>query len=418
MKCIKLMNNIIIIGAGASGMMAAIWAKKFNPNCKITIFDKNKSFGRKLSITGKGRCNVTNACKVEDLIINTPRNGKFLYSAFNSFSSEDVMGFFERNNVPLKIERGNRVFPTSDKASDIVRTLERLTKNSADFICSRVDKIIVKNNRAIGVTSNGKDFFADAVILSAGGKSYPGTGSNGDSYFLAKSIGHTIVPLEASLVGLESNESFIKSLAGLSLINIGFKLFDSKNKLCFSDMGEMLFTHKGISGPLVLSASAFIKDGLKYFCEIDLKPALDETKLDKRIQRDFSKLLNKNFSNSLTDLLPQALIPVIINQVGIPYDKKVNSITKQERQRLVYTLKHFKVNITQKRPISEAIITRGGISTKEIDPKTMLSRVVKNLYITGEAIDVDAFTGGFNLQIAFSTGYLAGKSAALSNSII
>lgn len=410
MMCIKQMNNLIIIGAGPAGMMSAICAKSRNSNMNIVVFDKNSRAGKKLSITGKGRCNITNASDIDNLMRNIPRNSRFLYSAFNAFSPQDLMNFFENSQVPLKIERGNRVFPTSDKSSDIVNALEKQMLESAEFITAKVDKILVENGAVKGVRAMGRDFFAEKVILATGGNSYSGTGSNGDGYRLASAVGHQIMPIEASLVGLESDEVFIKELAGLSLINIDLKLKNSKNKLIFSDRGEMIFTHKGVSGPLVLSASAFIKENDSYYCEIDLKPALDEIKLDKRIQRDFAEFTNKNFANSLGKLLPESVIPVIIKLSGIPEDKKVNSITREERANLVRVFKSFRINITQKRPINEAIITRGGVCVKEINPKTMESKLIKNLYFAGEIIDVDALTGGYNLQIAFSTAYLAGSN--------
>lgn len=414
MMCIKQMNNydLIIIGAGPAGMMAAICAKTQNPNIKIVVFDKNNRAGKKLSITGKGRCNITNASEIDNLMSNIPRNSRFLYSAFNAFSPQDLMSFFENSGVPLKIERGNRVFPTSDKSSDIVNALEKQMLESADFITAKVDKIVFENGFVKGVRTMGRVFYAEKVVLATGGNSYSGTGSNGDGYRLASATGHQITSIEPSLVGLESDENFIKDLAGLSLINIDLKLKNNKNKLIFCDRGEMIFTHKGISGPLVLSASAFINENDSYYCEIDLKPALDEIKLDKRIQRDFAEFANKNFANSLGKLLPESVVPVIIKLSGIAEDKKVNSITREERVKLVRILKNLRINITQKRPINEAIITRGGISIKEINPKTMESKLIKNLYFAGEIIDVDALTGGYNLQIAFSTAYLAGINCA------
>lgn len=411
------MKRIIIIGGGAAGLKSAISAayKYRDGGAEITVIEKNERPARKLMITGKGRCNVTNNCDLNTLISNTPKNGRFLYSAFSSFSAQETMAFFESLGVPLKTERGNRVFPVSDKAVDIVDALVSLTrKHGIKIINGVASEILTENGEVTGVRlQDGKILEADSVVLATGGMSYPLTGSTGDGYKMAKKLGHTITELKPSLVPLNVHEGFCTKLSGLSLKNVTLSVFEEgKKKPIFKEMGEMLFTHFGISGPLVLSASAYISkmNEAQYTAVIDLKPALTEEQLDKRILRDFDEEKNKDFSNSLDKLLPKSLIPVIIDLSGIPADTKVNQISRAERAELIRAIKNLTLHITGFRPIEEAIITRGGISVKEINPSTMESKLIKGLFFAGEIIDVDAYTGGFNLQIAFSTGYLAGNN--------
>ncbi len=409
------MKNIVIIGAGAAGLMAAITAAK-NKDNNVILLEKNERAGRKLMITGKGRCNVCNNCDVDTLIANIPKNAKFLYSAFSALSPSQLMAFFEEQNVPLKTERGNRVFPQSDKAVDIVDALVNTARKSGvKTINATAEKILTSEQKVIGVKlQNGDIIPADSVILATGGMSYPLTGSTGDGYRIAESLGHTVTELKPSLVPLNIHEGFCTKLAGLSLKNVTLSVFeDGKKKPLFSEMGEMLFTHFGISGPLVLSASSHIRYmGKKnYIAFIDLKPALTLEQLDNRILRDFAELQNKDFINSLDKLLPKSLIPVIVKLSGIEPNKKVNQISREERVRLCEIIKALPLHITGFRPIEEAIITSGGISVKEIDPKTMQSKLIEGLYFAGEIIDTDAYTGGFNLQIAFSTGFVAGENA-------
>ncbi len=412
------MKNIVVIGGGAAGLKAAssaAWVLRDTKNT-VTVIEKNFRPARKVMITGKGRCNVTNNCDVNTLISNTPRNGKFLFSAFNKYNSQDTMSYFESMGVPLKTERGNRVFPVSDKAVDIVDALVAPVKKTCKIIEGTAECIIAPNGAVTGVKlCDDRIISADAVILATGGMSYPLTGSTGDGYRMAKTLGHTVTELKPSLIGLRCHEGFCTDLAGLSLKNVTLSVFENnKKKPLYSEMGEMLFTHTGISGPLALSASAYIRylDKKQYNAVIDLKPALSPEALDKRILRDFGEIPNCNFSNSLNKLLPRALISVIIKLSGIAPDTKVNQISRVERARLVDIIKNLTLNITGFNPIEEAIITSGGISVKEIEPATMRSRLIEGLYFAGEVIDVDALTGGFNLQIAFSTGFLAGESAA------
>ncbi len=408
------MKNVVVIGGGAAGLIAAITAAENNN--KVTIIEKNERCGRKLMITGKGRCNVTNNCDLDTLIANTPKNGRFLYSAFSMFSSADTMDFFENAGVPLKTERGNRVFPQSDKAVDIVDALVNSARKQKINVLQGAAKAIKTESRAVsGVElQNGDIIEADSVVLATGGMSYPVTGSTGDGYRMAKELGHTVTELKPSLVPLCCHEGFCTKLSGLSLKNVTLSVFEKgKKKPIFKEMGEMLFTHFGISGPLVLSASAYMRkmDKTSYTVNIDLKPALTEEQLDKRILRDFENEKNKDFRNSLDALLPKSLIPIIINLSGIYPHTKVNQISREQRGLLVNVIKNLTLHITGFRPIEEAIITGGGISVKEINPSTMESKLVNGLLFAGEIIDVDAFTGGFNLQIAFSTGNLAGKNA-------
>ncbi len=409
------MKSIVIIGGGAAGLKAAISAacKYKDGGADITVVEKNNRPARKVMITGKGRCNVCNNCDIDTLIANIPRNPRFLYSAFSAFTPQDTMTFFESVGVPLKTERGNRVFPVSDKAVDIVDALVNTARaNGVRIINGSVCAVLSESGAVSGVKlSNGNVLPADSVVIATGGVSYPVTGSTGDGYTFAKTLGHTVTDISGSLVPMNCHEGFCTRLSGLTLKNVTLSLFESgKKKAVFTEMGEMLFTHFGISGPLVLSASAFVKAGKEYNVSIDLKPALSLDMLDSRILRDFSQLQNRDFANSLDALLPKSLIPVVVKLSGIEGTKKVNQISREERLRLCEIIKKFPLHITGLRPVEEAIITRGGVSVKEIYPATMQSKLVSGLFFAGEVIDVDAFTGGFNLQIAFSTGFLAGQN--------
>ncbi|MBQ8209689.1 MAG: NAD(P)/FAD-dependent oxidoreductase [Clostridia bacterium] len=406
--------DVLVIGGGAAGCMAAGFAAKNGNN--VLLAERNDRIGRKVMITGKGRCNVTNACSLlNELIENVPVNGRFLYGAFSRFMPYDTMDFFEELGVELKIERGNRVFPVSDKAVEIVDALNAfINNNGVKKIKARIVKLNTENDHIISAQDeNGNIYEADKYIIATGGKSYPLTGSTGDGYSLARQCGHTVTPLKPALVPLVTSDEWTGQLQGLSLKNISITVRDNDTyNEVFNDFGELLFTHFGVSGPVILSASSHMKnltDG-KYSIEIDLKPGLSDEKLDARILRDFAENANKSITNALSKLLPHKLIPVIVRLSGIPTDLKVNQITKDMRQDLVYLLKHFTVTVKEFRPIEEAIVTSGGVSVKEINPKTMQSTLCDNLYFAGEVIDVDAYTGGFNLQIAFSTGVLAGKS--------
>ena len=411
--------QVIIIGGGPAGMMAAITAKKNHPNDDVIILEKNSSLGKKLLITGKGRCNITSSLYISEFIKNIPGNGMFLYSAFQKFTNQDIIDFLNRNGIQTKIERGNRVFPVSDKSRDVLYAFEKELKklNIKIQFNSKVVEII-KEGRFI-IKTNSNIFYADKLIIATGGKSYSTTGSTGDGYKFAQKFGHTIKNIKASLVPLEVKEiNDCKNLQGLSLKNVYIKIKDeNKNKIIYEDFGEMLFTHFGVSGPIILSSSAHLiryknlEELLKYDkikLYIDLKPALTEQQLDLRIIRDFEELKNKEFKNSLFKLLPKKMIEYIVTKTEICPDKKVNEITKEERKKLVKLLKNLEFTIKNTRPVEEAIITAGGINVKEINPSTMESKLVKNLYFAGEVIDVDAYTGGFNLQIAYSTGFVAG----------
>lgn len=414
MESLLMINGIGIIGAGAAGLMAACRAGSLGKH--VMVFEKNSRAGRKLLITGKGRCNITNHCPVDELFANVPGNGRFLYSTFNHFNNYDIMDFFEANGVPLKTERGNRVFPKSDRSSDVADALINYAENHGVKFHYRSDagEILTEDGHVTGIRLRNNDIYElDSVILATGGLSYPATGSDGDGYRFARKFGHTIIEPRPSLVPLETEGKWAADVQGLTLKNVGLKVFDHCGKMVYEEQGEMLFTHFGVSGPMILSASRHILDcGYRgAVLLIDLKPALTEEKLDLRIQRDFNKYSRKQFSNSLDDLLPRSLIPVIVRLSEIPADKPVNQITKTERQELAVLLKGLKLTVTRARPVDEAIVTSGGVSTKEINPSTMESKRIKGLYFAGEIIDVDAYTGGFNLTIAFSTGYTAGSNA-------
>lgn len=412
--------KIIIIGGGPAGMMAAITSKKNYPDWDVILLEKNNTLGKKLLITGKGRCNITSSLDISDFIQNIPGNGMFLYSAFQNYTNKDVINFLEKNGVKTKEERGNRVFPLSDKAKDVLDAFEREIKKLNIKVCLNVNvKEIIKKEKFIIRTDRLNDLEADKLIIATGGMSYPVTGSTGDGYQFAKKLGHEIKDIKASLVPLEIIEkSDCMNMQGLSLRNVSIKIKDIvKNKLIYEDFGEMLFTHFGVSGPIILSSSAHLiryknVDELlknkKIKLYIDLKPALTEEQLDLRIRRDFEEFKNKEFQNALEKLLPKKMIHYIIEKSNINPNKKVNEITKEERNHLVSLLKGLEFTIKYTRPVEEAIITSGGINIKEINPSTMESKIVKDLYFAGEIIDVDGYTGGFNLQIAYSTGYTAG----------
>ena len=417
------MSKVIIIGGGPAGMMAAITAKE-NKN-DVLIIEKNNQLGKKLLITGKGRCNITSSSDMDTFIRNTPGNGMFLYSAYQQYTNKDIIKFLNKQGLEVKEERGNRIFPVTDKSIDVLKCFtKKLKELNIDIKYNeKVLEILVENidgkTKVTGVKTNSEILKADKVILATGGKSYPLTGSTGDGYKLAQKLGHSITEIKPSLVPLKAyNKSECKQLQGLSLRNVKIKLMDiEKNKKIYEDFGEMIFTHFGVSGPIILSASAHLVryknierlfNEKKIILKIDLKPALQDKKLNDRVLRDFEQVKNKQFKNSLDKLLPQKLIPIIIERSKINPNKKVNEITKKEREKLIKEIKDFEIEIVGFRPIDEAIITSGGINIKEIDPKTMESKKVKGLYFAGEIIDVDSYTGGFNLQIAYSTGYVAG----------
>ena len=403
------MAKVIVIGAGPAGIMAAIHASKKH---NVILLDGNDRIGKKLFITGKGRCNVTNAKDISEFFDYIPGNPHFLYSALYSYTNEDTINFFENAGIKLKTERGGRIFPMSDKSSDIIKGLSIGLKeaNVQVKLNSKVTNIIYNNDKITGVEiNNTTKLNGDHFILATGGASYPLTGSRGEGQKFAKSLGHTIIDLKPSLVPIELNEPWLKELMGLSLKNISLSILKN-NKVVYKNQGEMMFTNYGMSGPLVLSGSRYVKNDGNYEVSLDLKPALNESELDKRLQKDFLKYQNKEFKNSLDDLLPQKMIPLIIKLSNIPENKKVNVITKEERKNLVYLLKNLKAKIKGLRPIEEAIVTAGGVNTLEIDPSTMKSKIISNLSFAGEVIDVDAFTGGDNVQIALSTGYIAGSS--------
>lgn len=407
----KAMNVVIVVGAGAAGLIACGTAAK-NAD-KVILIERNDAVGRKLRITGKGRCNITNAADLEDIIAAYPTNGKFMYSALYTFTNDDIVRLIEENGVKTKVERGGRVFPVSDKAADVVNALKRYAiQDNVELIHSRVKALIIENGAVKGVKTSSGSIFGDRVIVCCGGKSYPATGSTGDGYILAKQAGHTIVEPKPSLVPIITEEKWVKELMGLSLKNVAITAFNAKNKKVYTDFGEMLFTHFGISGPIVLSMSAHLKQSEQYRIEIDLKPALSIEQLDARLVRDFEKYSKKHIANSLDDLLPKALIPVAIKLSGLDEHRQTSSVTREERAKLAHLLKHLPLTYKSFRPIDEAIITSGGVKVSEINPSDMQSKLVNGLYFAGEIIDVDGYTGGYNLQEAWSTGYLAGMSAS------
>ena len=400
--------DVIVVGGGPAGMFAAITAAERGK--KILLLERNDRLGKKLLITGKGRCNVTNDCTEQEILQNIPRNGRFLYSAMTAFPPKSIMEFLEKAGCPLKTERGNRVFPVSDKSQSVLDALRQEMRRAGVTVrTGRVKEIRMENGAVSGVTTEKETFDGKAVILATGGVSYPTTGSTGDGYAMAKVLGHTIVEPQGSLVPLETAGNDCPDMQGLSLRNVAVKLINAKGKVLYKDFGELLFTHFGVSGPTVLSASCHLKgEGCKLI--IDLKPALDEGKLNDRILRDLEMYQNRAMENALTDLLPRSMIPVALRRLEIDPAMQANSLTKQKRRALVELLKAFSVEITGKRPVAEAIITSGGVKTSEIDPKTMESKIVPGLYFAGEIIDCDAYTGGFNLQIAWATAYAAGLS--------
>ena len=413
--------ELIVIGAGAAGMMAAVSAAQNGiPGKKILVLERNEKPGKKIYITGKGRCNLTNACEMEELFLNVPRQAKFLYAAFYAFNNEQVVQFFEDAGMKTKVERGNRVFPVSDHSSDVIGALKRMMdrwKVQVEYH-ARVSRILTEAGTISGVElEDGRSFRAARVLIATGGKSYPSTGSTGDGYTLAQELGHTITELRPSLVPFTVAEEDVCSMQGLAPKNVNVQIFDPEcpKKILFEGFGEMLFTHFGVSGPLMLSASSVVNDAItkgKLTLVIDWKPALSGEQLDKRLLKHFEENSNKQFKNILNGLAPAKLLPVLMSRSGIPEDKKVNEITREERKELVRCLKAFSVTLTGLRDFNEAIITRGGINLKEVNPSTMESKLLQGLYFAGEVLDLDAFTGGFNLQIAWSTGYLAGLSAA------
>lgn len=408
------MSNVIVVGGGAAGMMSAVFAARNGQN--VQLLEKNEKLGKKLFITGKGRCNITNAADIEDLFTAVTSNPKFLYSGFYSFTNQQVIDFFEELGVKTKIERGERVFPVSDHSSDVIAAFSRELKSLGVSVSlhTEVKELLCEQDKVCGVLlTNGKKMKADAVIVATGGISYPSTGSTGDGYRFAKETGHRVTELLPSLVPMEVRQWYAKELQGLSLRNIEIRITDGKKKL-YEEFGEMLFTHYGVTGPVILSASSVVGKTLRkkeLTLHIDLKPALSEEQLDKRILREFDANHNKQYKNSIDSLFPAKLKPVMIELSEIEPEKKVNEITREERQRLVHLIKDFTMTLTGLRGYNEAIITKGGVSVKEIDPGTMESKIIKGLYFAGEVLDLDAVTGGYNLQIAWSTGYLAGINA-------
>lgn len=406
-----LKADVVVIGGGAAGSMCALTAAQ--RGLSVVLLEPNKMLGKKLRITGKGRCNVTNNCDIKTVLANIPGDGRFLYSALNRFEPRDTMALFESLGVPLKTERGNRVFPVSDRSHDIANALERAyARADGRVLRAAATDILTRDGAVSAVVTTEGTIDCDAAVVCTGGMSYPLTGSTGDGYRFAQQFGHTVMPLRASLVPLESNDPWCAEMQGFSLRNVTLTVYDEHNKQVYSDLGEMLFTHFGVSGPLVLSASAHMRDFSQhnYRLSIDLKPALDEKKLDARILRDFQKYANRDFKNALYDLAGHAMIPVLVRLSGIPEDTKVNTVTREQRHKLVDLFKHFPVSVCGTRPISEAIITSGGVSVKEINPRTMASKLMPGLYFAGEVLDLDAYTGGYNLQIAWSTGYVAGNA--------
>ena len=403
-------HDLIVVGGGPAGMFAAITAAR--KGAKVLLLEKNDRLGKKLLITGKGRCNVTNDCPAEEVLRNTPRNGRFLYSAMTAFPPESTKQFFENQGCPLKTERGCRVFPRSDSAGSILDSLKKALADAGVTVkTARVREVLTRDGAVSGVLTEGGEYTAPCVLLATGGASYPATGSTGDGYTMAQNLGHRVIPAQGSLVPLETAGEDCRRMQGLSLRNVGVKLLDARGKVLYRDFGELLFTHFGVSGPTVLSASCHLK-GEGCCLVIDLKLALEEGKLDARILRDLELYQNRAMENALTDLLPRSMIPVVLDRLEIDPNMQANSLTKEKRRALVGLLKAFRVEITGKRPVAEAIITSGGVKVSEIDPKTMESKLVPGLYFAGEVIDCDAYTGGFNLQIAWATAFAAGRSAA------
>lgn len=402
--------ELVVIGGGAAGMMCAYQAAE--RGLSVLLIDPNRQLGRKVRITGKGRCNVTNNCDIKEFMRNIPGDGRFLFSALNRFSPADTINFFESHGLPLKTERGNRVFPVSDNANDVAGMMARLCERSGvKLLRGTVKKILTEDGCVTGVITDAGSFDCRAVAVCTGGLSYPLTGSTGAGYKFARELGHTVTEPRPSLVPLESEDGYCAEMQGFSLKNVTLSAFEN-GKLIYKELGEMLFTHFGVSGPLVLSASSHMRNMGKaeYRMEIDLKPALDEKKLDARLLRDFEKYSNKEFKNALSDLAGHTMIPVLVRLSGIPEDTKVNIITKEQRMKLLHLLKAFPVSICGTRPVDEAIVTAGGVCTREINPRTMESKLVSGLYFAGEVLDLDGYTGGFNLQIAWSTGFVAGNS--------
>ena len=402
--------DAVVVGGGAAGMMAALTAAERGRS--VVLLEPEKFCGRKLRITGKGRCNVCNDCDVKTFLRNVPRNPKFLYGALNRFSPAETMAFFESIGVPLKTERGNRVFPVSDNAHDVANALERAMKRAGvKLVLSAAKEVLTRGGAVCGVRTDGGEIACESALIATGGASYPLTGSTGDGYRMAASLGHTVTPLRPSLVPLVCADDCCAEMQGFSLRNVTLRAYDSAGKLLFSELGEMMFTHFGVTGPLVLSASAHIRDHARENCrlEIDLKPGLDEKQLDARLLRDFDKYKNRDFANALGDLAGRAMIPVLVRRSGIPPETKVNSVTHEQRRALLSLFKAFPLTVTGPLSLDAAIITSGGVEVGEIDPRTMQSKLVPGLFFAGEIIDTDAYTGGFNLQIAWSTGRLAGN---------
>ena len=404
-------NSIFVVGGGAAGMMAAITAAE--NGAQVTLLERNDRLGKKLYITGKGRCNVTNDCAPEDFFPNVPRNPRFLYSAIYAFPPREVMAWFEAHGCALKTERGNRVFPQSDKSASVIDALRaELRRLGVRVLQERALDIVTQDGAVCGLKTDGGFHKTERVILATGGCSYPQTGSTGDGYRMLEKLGHTIVPPVGSLVPLVEKGYDCKQMQGLALKNVALRLVNQKGKTVFEEFGELLFTHFGLSGPVVLSASAHMNEKDAYTVLLDLKPALDEQKLDLRLLRDFEKFQNRDFENALVELLPRSMIPVIVRRSGIPAEEKVHSITREQRRALLELMKRFPVEIACKAPVEEAIVTSGGVKVSEIEPGTMQSKRVRGLYVAGELLDVDAYTGGFNLQIAWATGRAAGLAAA------
>ena len=406
-----LKHKVLVVGGGAAGMMAAGIAAKHG--AQAVLFERNDMLGKKLAITGKGRCNLTNDCSWEDVMKNIPRNPRFLYSALSAYTPSDAMAFFQRYGCEVKVERGGRVFPTSDRSASVLQALRAFLKEQrVEVRKEHVSALVVRDGKVLGVETDQGTYHGSRVILCTGGCSYPLTGSTGDGYDMAAAVGHTIKPPRGSLVPLEEDGDICAKMQGLALKNVAVRLIDRKGKAIYEDFGELLFTHFGLSGPTILSASAHMKENEQYRIRIDLKPALDEQKLDQRILRDLEKFKNRTIENALQELYPKSMIPVMAALAQIPADQQANSVTKQQRRALLELTKAFTIQIAGPRPVEEAIITAGGVSTKEVDPKTMGSKLVDGLFFAGEILDVDAYTGGYNLQIAWSTAVAAGKSAA------